>query len=129
MKILKRTFPKTRNAYSYKQMLELNILIMQAFLPEAFTNKERDILVLYCMHSKSPKDVFSRATKQAVLKASGLKDGITLNEYNKRLRNKMGFIYSTAIKDWQINPMFMIPDYVDGLELSLIINKRDVLDR
>lgn len=97
---------------------------MQAFLPEPFTNKERDILVLYCIHSKQPKDVFSRAVKQAVMKDAGLKNGVTLNEYNKRLRNKLGFIYNTTIRDWQINPMFMIPDYVDGLELALIINKR-----
>lgn len=124
MKILKRTFPKTRNAYSYKQMLELNVLIMQAFLPEAFTNKERDILVLYCIHSKQPSDVFSKPVKRAVMRDAGLKNGVTLNEYNKRLRNKLGFIYNTTIKDWQINPMFMIPDNVDGLELSLIINKR-----
>ena len=42
---IKRRFPRTDITYSRKQMLEFNILIMQALFPEAFTEKERKILV------------------------------------------------------------------------------------
>ena len=40
---IKRRFPRTDITYSRKQMLEFNILIMQALFPEAFTEKERKI--------------------------------------------------------------------------------------
>lgn len=127
MKKLIRTFPKVETSYSFKQLVELNVLIMQAFLPEALTNKEKDILVAYCLISTTPKDVFSKATKQAVILATGLKNFTTLNEYNKRLRNKMAFVFKDRI--WQINPMFVVPNDISELELSINIKNRDALER
>ena len=47
---IKRRFPRTDITYSRKQMLEFNILIMQALFPEAFTEKERKILVELCQN-------------------------------------------------------------------------------
>lgn len=130
MKILKRKIPKVNNtSYSLKQMIELNCIIMQAFLLEPLTNKEKDILVWYCYHYSSDKTVFSKDTKEAVLKSSGLKNIVTLNEYNKRLRNKRAFIYVPSIRSWTINPIFLIPKDIDSLELTITINKRNALDR
>lgn len=113
----------TEKGYSLKQLIELNILIMQAFLPEALTNKERDILVEYCLASKSPTDVFTKEVKAIVMEKSKLKDNITLNEYNKRLRNKHAFVVGKG-NVWQINPMFIVPHNIDLLELSILIKKR-----
>ena len=125
---LNRRFPKsgTEITYSRRQMLELNIMLMQVFFPEPFTQKEIEVLVAYCMVHIPGTNILSRPNKAEVVKRCNLKGATSLNEYNKRLRNKYGFIYSKG--EWILNPVLYLPAEAEEVTLIVNIKQRDVLD-
>lgn len=125
---LTRRFPKEGIEVSYnrKQFLEMNILIMQAFFVEEFTAKELEILTHYCHLYKDGEELLSKENKEKVVQLAKLKSVATLNEYNKRLRNKYGLVYNPKRKDWTINPVLFIPEEYDELELVINIKRNAV---
>ena len=129
MKLI-RKFPKegVNVSYSRKQFLEMNILIMQAFFLESFTPKELEILTHYCNLYDDQEVLLSPKNKKRVVELAKLKSVATLNEYNKRLRNKYGLVYSPKQRDWIINPVLFIPKEYDELELVINI-KQNALAR
>lgn len=92
---------------------------MQAFFPEPFTNKEIEILVQYCMVYKDGETLLSKENKAKVVEKSKLKSIATLNEYNKRLRNKHGLVFKG--RQWTLNPILYIPDSAKELQLLIVV--------
>jgi len=124
---LTRKFPKEGISISYsrKQLLEMNILLMQAFFLENFTPKELEILLHFCNLYEEDKDLFSKHNKERIVELAKLKNTATLNEYIKRLRNKYGLTYSVQKKAWIVNPVLFIPPEFDELELVINIKQND----
>jgi hypothetical protein len=127
---LTRKFPKEGHnvSYSRKQLLQLNILLMQSFFLEDFTPKELEILTLYCNLYSKDEPLLSKENKKKVVELAKLKNVATLNEYNKRLRSKYGLVYDPRSRDWTLNPVFYIPEECDELELQINL-KQNALAR
>lgn len=105
--ILRRRYPNTEGiTFSRKQSLELNILLMQSFLPQSLTERERSVLVQYLL-SPNQDDLFSSENKEFVRAAVKFKTIEVLNEYNRKLRNKQAFVPRGS--KWVINPVLNIP--------------------
>ena len=92
---------------------------MQAFFPEPFTDKEIDILVQYCMVHKEGEPLLTKEKKAQVVEKAKLKNTATLNEYNKRLRNKHGLVFKG--RQWTLNPILFIPDGTKELQLLIVV--------
>ena len=127
MSTLVRRFPKTEQLYSRRQMLEMNILLMQAFFPENFTEKEIEVLLHYCIIHEEGTPLLTKENKEKVAKMAKLKGIATLNEYNKRLRNKYGLTYDSKTRLWGINPILYIPEKYDEVQLVVNIKQRNAL--
>lgn len=121
---LVRRFPKsgTDVFYNRKQMIEMNILLMQPFFPEPFTNKEIEILVAYNLCYKADEALLTKQNKEFVVEKTKLKNITTLNEYNKRLRNKYGLIIKKG--QWTLNPILIIPEGTKELQLTVVVKER-----
>lgn len=119
-----RRFPKsgTDVFYNRKQIIEMNILLMQPFFPEPFTNKEIEILVAYNLCYKVDEPLLTKANKEFVVEKTKLKNITTLNEYNKRLRNKYGLIVKKGL--WTLNPILVIPEGTKELQLTVVVKER-----
>lgn len=110
-------------------MLEMNILLMQAFFPESFTEKEIEILLHYCSVYEDNKPLLTKENKEKVAELAKLKGIATLNEYNKRLRNKYGLTFDSKTKQWTINPVLYVPSGYDEVQLVVNLKQRDALAR
>lgn len=127
MNTLVRKFPKIEQTYSRRQMLEMNILLMQAFFPENFTDKEIEILLHYCSLHEDGKPLLTKENKEEVARLAKLKSLATLNEYNKRLRNKYGLTFNARTGLWGINPVLYVPKDYSEVQLVVTLKQRNAL--
>lgn len=113
----KRKYPNTSEvSFSRKQSFELNILLLQSFLPQPLTEKEREVLVQYLL-SPNQDDLFCHSNKTFVKQAAKFKTMEVLNEYNRKLRNKQVFIPKGS--KWIINPILNIPSGTTKYNLNV----------
>lgn len=117
---IERKFPKNDITYSRKQMLEFNILIMQALFPEPFTEKERKILVELCLHLGSNEPI-TKPLKWKIMEATNVEEMNTLNTFLRNIALKQGLIkHPKSKKEFIVNPVLYLHE--DATELSIIIN-------
>jgi hypothetical protein len=105
--ILNRTYPATPITLNRKQLLEMNILLLQAFFPQEFTDKEREILLQYLLCLDESLSIHDKEVKLRVTEKCKLKSTASLNVYNERLRDKQAFIIKG--KEWIVNPLLYVP--------------------
>lgn len=117
---IERKFPKNDITYSRKQMLEFNILIMQALFPEPFTEKERKILVELSLHLE-PNEAITKPLKWRIMEATNVEEMNTLNTFIRNISLKQGIIRNPKErKEFIINPVLYLRE--DTTELNIIIN-------
>lgn len=117
---IERKFPKNDVTYSRKQMLEFNILIMQALFPESFTEKERKILVELCLHL-DPNEAITKALKWRIMEATNVEEMNTLNTFIRNITLKQGIIRNPkARKEFIVNPVLYVSE--DATEVNININ-------
>lgn len=122
---IKRRFPRTDITYSRKQMLEFNILIMQALFPEAFTEKERKILVELCQNL-GPNEPITKTLKWRIMELTNVEEMNTLNTFLRNIAMKQGLLYTTKSKrQLIINPVLYLAEDVTELNININLKRHD----
>lgn len=122
---IKRRFPRTDITYSRKQMLEFNILIMQALFPEAFTEKERKILVELCQNL-GPNEPITKTLKWKIMELTNVEEMNTLNTFLRNIAMKQGLLYTTKSKrQLIINPVLYLAEDVTELNININLKRHD----
>ena len=122
---IKRRFPRTDITYSRKQMLEFNILIMQALFPEAFTEKERKILVELCQNL-GPGEAITKTLKWKIMELTNVEEMNTLNTFLRNIAMKQGLLYTTKNKrQLIINPVLYLAEDVTELNININLKRHD----
>ena len=122
---IKRRFPRTDITYSRKQMLEFNILIMQALFPEAFTEKERKILVELCQNL-GPNEPITKTLKWRIMELTNVEEMNTLNTFLRNIAMKQGLLYTTKNKrQLIINPVLYLAEDVTELNININLKRHD----
>ncbi len=105
-------------AFTRKHVIELNLLLMECFFPQRFTDSERKVLVEYLL--LETVDLFSKESKEIIMKNCKLRNLKVINVYNQRIRNKGGFIVKEGV--WILNPMLVLPKNISAYELQIKCN-------
>jgi len=122
---IKRRFPRTDITYSRKQMLEFNILIMQALFPEAFTEKERKILVELCQNL-GPNEPITKTLKWRIMELTNVEEMNTLNTFLRNIAMKQGLLYTTKSKrQLIINPVLYLDEDVTEINININLKRHD----
>ena len=104
--ILNRTYPATPITLNRKQLLEMNILLLQAFFPQEFTDKEREILLQYLLCLDESLSIHDKEVKLRVTEKCKLKSTASLNVYNERLRDKQASKFYTQKTFYPVKGFF-----------------------
>ena len=91
---IKRKFPNNQElSFSWKQAVELNIMLMDPFFNQQLTNREREIIYWAVLHTESG-EAEGVELKQKILDSAKMSNMATLTEYFSKLRGKHCFIYN-----------------------------------
>ena len=121
---IKRKFPNNQElSFSWKQAVELNIMLMDPFFNQQLTNREREIIYWAVLHTESG-EAEGVELKQKILDSAKMSNMATLTEYFSKLRCKHCFIYNPKKRRWEINPIFRIPKDVTKFSLNIELNVR-----
>ena len=121
---IKRKFPNNQElSFSWKQAVELNIMLMDPFFNQQLTNREREIIYWAVLHTENG-EAEGVELKQKILDSAKMSNMATLTEYFSKLRGKHCFIYNPKKRRWEINPIFRIPKDVTKFSLNIELNVR-----
>lgn len=120
MSTTKRKFPKEGNdiRYTRKQMLEMNILIMQAFF-EPFTAQELNILLETAIRLNDVNDYISIPLKYELMEVCKISEITSLNTKIREIEEKRGFIKDG--KKYRLSPILFLKKDVTKVSITIDI--------